>query len=136
MKNIRFKDIERIESFVKQNNDSPLQIWYDNVREKRLSDFSIEDICKAVRQNLFIKYVMPKVITLLEENMLAGELYEGELIAAVTNMPVKEWANIPTEMATKTKEILMDARNKVDSKLKGEIDFLLQRISSIKNGEQ
>ena len=134
MKNIRFKDIDKIESIDKQNNDSPLERWYNNVREKRLSDFSIMDICKAIRQNLFLKYVMPEVFTRLEENMLAGELYEGELIAALANIPKNEWVNIPTEMA-KTKEILIDARNKVDSKLKGEIDFFLQRISSIKEGE-
>ena len=128
MKNMTFKDIEKNEFINKPDNDSPLQRWYNQVREKKISEFSIEDICKAVRQNIYIKYVMPEVVTRLEENVSAGELYDGELVSALANIPKKEWNQIPTERS-EIHNILIKARNTVDSNIKKEIDSLLQIIS-------
>ena len=131
MKNMTFRDIEKIEPNGIEDNDSPLQRWYNEIREKNISEFSISDLCKAVRQNVHIKYVMSEVVTQLEENILVGDMYDGELIAALKDIPEIEWGNIPAEKA-KIIEILMHTQNIVDSELKEDIDSLLQTIPSVR----
>ena len=135
MKNIRFKDIEEGEVVFKKENDSPLQRWYIEAREKKISELSISDLCRAVRQNIYIQHVMPQVILQLEENLSAGELYEGELITALQNNHEIDWDNIPNEKA-KLITLLENAQNTADSEHKEAIGSLLQSIQSVNEKQE
>ena len=57
----------------------PLPKWYRRVRNTRLKDLTVEDICRACRQEIYPEYVVPLALRLLHENPLTGEMYDGEL---------------------------------------------------------
>ncbi len=72
--------------------NSPLQSWYDSIRDKPIHAFSDEDLCKACRQELFLEFVVPITIDRLSANPLAGEMYDGELLAALASVTSEFWS--------------------------------------------
>jgi len=93
-----FKKVEEHEniSYFKDRS-SPLSDWYEEIREVNFSDFSDEDLCKCVRQNLYLKYLLPFIIRKLNENPLAGEIFDGELIASLRNVDKEFWKTMKDE---------------------------------------
>jgi hypothetical protein len=75
---------------------SALEIWYVEVRDTKLADLKIRDLCRACRQRLYIEIVVPVALKQLAGDLLAGELYDGELINALRNIPAY-WREHPTE---------------------------------------
>jgi hypothetical protein len=92
---ITFREIERPANAscapVKADLASSLTRWYDAVRDKPLSDFSDEDLCRAVRQELHLGYVLPMAMARLSQQPLAGDMYDGELLVAVASIAVDVW---------------------------------------------
>jgi hypothetical protein len=74
-----------------REDEFPLPAWYRVVRNKPLSEFSIEDVCKSCRQNLYPEHIVPLALNLLEANVLAGELYDGELLVSLKSVPQNYW---------------------------------------------
>jgi hypothetical protein len=59
--------VRQIEQSLKIPNTLPepssaLEKWYASVRDKRVVDFEIRDLCIACRQNLYPEYVVPVVL--------------------------------------------------------------------------
>jgi hypothetical protein len=75
----------------------PLPAWYRSVREIPLDDFSVEDTCKACRQNVHLEHIVPRALRLLEIDPLAGEMYEGELLVSLASIPVQYWSGHEVE---------------------------------------
>ncbi|HFQ7884631.1 MULTISPECIES: contact-dependent growth inhibition system immunity protein [Enterobacteriaceae] len=69
---------------------SSLEQWFERVIDIPIEELSVEDLCRAIRQNLFIDQLMPRVLQVLEEDPLAGEYYDGELIAALATVKVED----------------------------------------------
>lgn len=65
---------------------SPLEQWFERVIDIPLSEFSVEDLCRAIRQELFTDQLMPRALEFIKNDPLAGEYYDGELIAALSTV--------------------------------------------------
>ena len=75
------------QSPAQSGGEYPLAAWYRSVREMPLDELTVEDISKAVQQNLHLEYVVPLALRLLESEPLAGELYDGELLVSLKAVP-------------------------------------------------
>ncbi|HGV3501805.1 contact-dependent growth inhibition system immunity protein [Providencia sp. PROV259] len=69
-----------------ERHTSPLDDWFYRVIDVPISDLSIEDICRAIRQKLFLEIILPNACNILKDEPLAGEYYDGELIASIASL--------------------------------------------------
>jgi hypothetical protein len=69
----------------------PLPAWYRAVRETPIEELRLEDICKACRQQIHIGHVVPIALRVLQSEPLAGEMYDGELLASMKTIPPDYW---------------------------------------------
>ena len=65
---------------------SALEQWYLAVRDVPLRQLGVPDLARAIRQGLFTDQLVPIAIDELTRDPLAGELYDGELVAAVAGL--------------------------------------------------
>lgn len=72
---------------------SPLEVWYERVRDTPIRRLSDEDVCIACRQELNLEFVVPVAILRLQENPLTGESFDGELLVALAGVPRSFWNN-------------------------------------------
>lgn len=75
----------------------PLQRWFAAVCDLPLDSFTVEDLARACRQGLYPEAVIPRCLEVLAGEPLAGELYDGELLAAVLGVPRNYWRQAPLE---------------------------------------
>jgi hypothetical protein len=102
--------------------------WYQSVRDKRIHDFSIEDLCKACRQELYVQFVVPVAVQRLRQDPLCGEKYDGELVAALRSVPRQYWlAN--TGQAQDVSTILEAIGDTEDGELNEDIRRLLRHVA-------
>ena len=76
-----------------------LEMWYAEVRDIKIADMSVEHLARACRQDLFFEEVVPFCLRKLEEEPLAGELYDGELVLALRRGHGDYWRIHGTERA-------------------------------------
>jgi len=74
-----------------------LPAWYRAVREVPLGALGVEDISKAIRQNIHLEQVIPLALQILESKPLAGEMFEGELLVSLKSVPSPYWSKHDTE---------------------------------------
>jgi hypothetical protein len=72
-------------------NNSPLDEWYCRVRDTPISEFADEDLGRACRQAIYVDHIVPIAVARLEEEPLAGDMYDGELLVAMRSIPVNYW---------------------------------------------
>lgn len=60
-----------------------------------LEAFTVFDLARSLRQDIHVRDVLPYCLRALQQNALAGELFDGELLTAVLNMPPDFWAANP-----------------------------------------
>ena len=72
------------------NQQSSLEQWFERVIDIPLDELSVEDLCRAIRQDLYIDHLMPRVLEVMKDDPLAGDYYEGELIAALSTVKEKD----------------------------------------------
>ena len=59
----------------------------NQLRKKRLCDFTVEDLRIMIGQGIGIKFLPPKAIEVLKENPFAeGDFYEGDLLVQVVRL--------------------------------------------------
>ena len=54
--------------------------------EKTIAEITVADVLRMVRQKEFTNLAMSKAISFLQEDVFAGESYEGELLEKVSEM--------------------------------------------------
>lgn len=72
------------------SSQSSLEQWFERVIDIPIDELTIGDLCRAIRQELFVKQLMPVAFNFLKEDPLAGENYDGELITALSTMKDKD----------------------------------------------
>ena len=70
---------------------SQLGDWYLRVRDTPIARLSLADLAVSVRQRLFLEHTVPVVLSALERDPLAGELYGGEMLVALKSVPTQYW---------------------------------------------
>ncbi|HWB06702.1 MAG TPA: contact-dependent growth inhibition system immunity protein [Verrucomicrobiales bacterium] len=92
MSRLTFQQLETLCAMQAQGGgDSSLEEWYASVRTKPFSSLTDGDIARAVRQKLFLEYIVQETIRRLRVDPLAGEKYDGELISALAGLKPAEW---------------------------------------------
>ncbi|HAS0851680.1 hypothetical protein ISX49_13555 [Enterobacter asburiae] len=81
----------------------------------------VEDLCRAIRQKLCIDQLIPKVLEVLTENPLAGEYYDGELIAALSTIKGEDLKDQKSTFIQIRKLINQLAHSSVNNKLRKDI---------------
>jgi hypothetical protein len=91
--------------------DSSISIWYHEVRKKRLSQLTDGDVARFIRQQVFLKYLVPEAIRRLWENPTIGELYDGEVLKQLSTLNKEFWNN-----NQELKQELLDLLNSIETK--------------------
>jgi len=125
---MKFRDLEKETSvnWLSEGKNSSLTEWYLSVRDIHLSQLGVGDVCRALRQNLFVSEVLPFAVALLNDDVLIGERYDGELVAALSGLSSKYWQN-NVNAAHKTVCALAEVRQ-----LSNDVD-LLRDASALAN---
>lgn len=78
-------------SWQPEADPSSLTQWYLSVCDVPLEDLGVEDLCRAVRQDLFISDLLPVAVSTLKKDLLSGYIDDGELLAAVARLSPLYW---------------------------------------------
>ena len=78
---------------------SALEVWYIEVRDIKIAEMDVETLARACRQKLYLEEVVPFCLKRLQNDPLAGEMYDGELIHALKRVPGEYWRSHPIEKA-------------------------------------
>ena len=87
------------------DEEHPLPAWYRAVRETPLDELAVEDISRALRQQIHPEYVVPIALRLLQTDPLAGEIYDGEIFASLKGVARNYWP-AHVEHATELRAII------------------------------
>lgn len=74
---------------------SGLMCWFDRVYSLPFSSFTVEDLARSCRQNLFPEYIVPRTLSVLATHPLAGVLYDGELFDSLPSVEMPFWQEHP-----------------------------------------
>ena len=97
-------------------------------RKVAISELTIEQIRLLISQEIGTEYLMEIVLEILKQNIVAeGDLYEGDLLVAVSKIPTEFWSNNSVEFLN-FKNIVELNKEKIISEL-GEKEYL--RIKEI-----
>lgn len=110
--NLTLKEIELSEGIKKEpkvESDSGLSIWYNEIRDKKVSELTDGDIAKLIRQKIFLKHIVPETIKRLSINPTIGSMYDGEVLNAISGIKSDFWANSTTlrDETTKLVELII-----------------------------
>ena len=74
---------------------SSLELWYETINAKNASEYSVDDICRMLRQDYLTSVAIPLGISMLKANPFCGNLFEAELLKCfVIDMPSAVYNNM------------------------------------------
>lgn len=88
-----------------------LVLWFNQMLEKRVSDFTIPDVCRSLRQNIFIEQAVQAGIAYLMSDPFAGELWKGEIADKFINLPSEDLLKYQEPLSS----IIKTANKKIES---------------------
>ncbi|QIA03874.1 contact-dependent growth inhibition system immunity protein [Pseudomonas fluorescens] len=89
---MKFRDLEELPFLdIATQDGCSLDEWYVSVRDVPINELAVGDICRALRQELFTRYVLPVAVALLSDDVLAGDRYDGELLVALAGLNEVHW---------------------------------------------
>ena len=68
-----------------------LPAWYRAVHETPIESLTHFDLRRALCQQIHVDYVLPIVISILNADPLAGDLYDGDLLDSLNQLPTQYW---------------------------------------------
>lgn len=90
---IEIEEQTGIKSISADASESPLSVWYNEIRHKSLGELSDGDIARMIRQELYLQFVIWEALERLSKNPLAGDMYDWEILDAVSNIGAAYWAS-------------------------------------------
>jgi len=107
----------------------PLPAWYRSVRGTPLGELGVEDLSKAIRQNIHLEQVVPLALQRLESEPLAGEMYDGELLASLKSVPPEYWPRHEAErLYVKSVVGSVLRQSSVTRDVRGDAEELLRKV--------
>ena len=114
------------------SGESILDEWYSHIRDTPISEFDDGDLSRACRQCLYLDHVVPIAVERLKTEPLAGDMYDGELLAAMKPIPTSYWKNnqrISEDLLT----IVEQAKQLSDDEdIVKDVDVLVERIGKLR----
>jgi len=89
------------------NKGSYLDAWLAECSLKQVHELTIDDLCRMVRQELTNSQIENRIINELENDIMLGNQYDGEMIYSLAERDSEFWLT-RNEFARKLKPILMD----------------------------
>ncbi|MFE2628343.1 contact-dependent growth inhibition system immunity protein [Streptomyces sp. NPDC059374] len=81
---------------VPSDGETRLMATVRALRRKPLAALTAEDLRLLIRQDVGLPYLLPLAVEVLRIDPLAeGDLYEGDLLAAVLTRRVEVWSRLP-----------------------------------------
>ncbi|QTT90334.1 contact-dependent growth inhibition system immunity protein [Pseudomonas chlororaphis] len=74
-----------------ESEPSSLTQWYLSVRDIPIEELELEDLCRALRQDLFSLELLPIAIDVLSKDLLSGFFDDGELLGLINDLPSIYW---------------------------------------------
>jgi hypothetical protein len=125
MRSTTFSELDDAAGKQIQGGDSALGRWYDSVKDKPIPDLTIDDLSRALRQEVHLEDVIPAATRYLASDPLAGHQYDGELISALARVPSQFWKMHPA-LADQASALMMQSRDALDDDIRSEIDAFLR----------
>lgn len=82
----KIKDIYNCVAIISDEELSPLEKWYNQLIEKTVSEITVADVLRMIRQKELVKLAMQRAIELLWEDVFIGEMYDGELLEKISEL--------------------------------------------------
>lgn len=68
------------------NAEYSLELWYIELYNKQPKDITILDVIRMLQQHLLVELAIKKAINYLQEDPLAGSLFDGQLMETLLTM--------------------------------------------------
>ena len=131
-------ELEQTPDIELDDNSSFLIIRCTDLRKKKLSDFSTEDLRVMIGQNQGLKYLIPIAIDFLSKDLMAaGDYYEGDLLISVLRSDSSYWLNAPEErnrmipMTENIASVLVDIEEDIANDILQEVVNFKRRTKTI-----
>lgn len=80
--------------------DSHLVVTCRRLRKKPIDEFTVEDLRIMIGQNIGLQHLIPKALTILEDDPLAeGDYFPGDLLKAATSVDTSFYERYPSALA-------------------------------------
>lgn len=98
------------------------------LRQKPLSEFSVEDLRIMIGQQLGLQHLVPMALDHLERDpFVAGDFYKGDLLNVVAELSSAYWLTHPAD-ARRMSEIADQAKRKLMKRTVGDIRARLDEL--------
>lgn len=110
IRGLTVSEINKLEGFLenKENideNSSSLEIWYNNIQNKKLLQLTDGNIARLIRQEFHLRYAIHEGIHRLWDNPVAGDLFDGEILVMICRLEKQFWL-INLDLKEKIEELV------------------------------
>lgn len=126
----KIKELYNCEYIVSDEELYPLQEWYNSLIDKTINQITIADVLRMMRQKVFINLAIKKAVEILQKNVFAGELYDGQLLETLSKIDVEFFELYLEEI----KSIVKDALDKSEAhewSYEGEKEEFIEIVDSV-----
>ena len=106
---MKIRDIYQLPQGEVQENYA-LDEWFNTLINKEITNLDIIDLCRMIKQNIFIELAIDRAIEHLELNSLEGDVYCGQLLEVLFAVDMDKIS----EHKELLKVILMDVKENVE----------------------
>ncbi|MFC4502147.1 MULTISPECIES: contact-dependent growth inhibition system immunity protein [Streptomyces] len=90
------EELERDRWSVPSGGETRLMATVRGLRRKPIGGLTVEDMRLLIRQDVGLAYLLPLAVEVLRVDPLAeGDMYEGDLLAAVLTRSAEVWSGSP-----------------------------------------
>lgn len=102
-------------------------------RKIKISELTVGQLRTLISQKIGIKYLTEMTLELLEKNIIIGDLFEGDLLLAVSKIPSEYWTQNRNEL--KKIKILIESNVELIKSELGDEDYeeITERIKPVYN---
>lgn len=86
----------------------PLQIWYNQLIDKKISEINILDVLRMIRQDMFTEIAVDKCMEYLRLDPFDGELYDGQVIEHLAELDMSYLSKYQNELEDILRKALAD----------------------------
>ena len=123
-RDLSLEELEGRRWSVPAGGETRLMATVRELRRKPIGGLTVEDMRLLIGQDVGLAYLLPLAMEVLRVNPLAeGDMYEGDLLAAVLTRSAEVWRDFP-ELRREVREIVSELAD-VPPTLKREVEGFL-----------